>query len=83
MSIRSTALSAPVFRPERFDASNPPPAELSEFIRPVAKGEARQRAISPPSTRSLRGCPSCGGSGVEPGSERPCGSCDGEGMVDW
>lgn len=45
--------------------------------------EPRQRAISPPSTRSLRGCPSCGGSGVEPGSDRPCGSCDGEGLVEW
>lgn len=31
----------------------------------------------------MRACPSCGGSGVEPGSERPCGSCDGEGLVDW
>ena len=30
-----------------------------------------------------RACPSCGGTGVEPGSERPCGSCDGEGTVDW
>jgi len=35
MTIKSTALTAPVFRPERFDAGNPPPAELSEFIRPV------------------------------------------------
>ena len=35
MSIRSTALSAPVFRPEKFDKDNRPPPELAEFIRPV------------------------------------------------
>lgn len=65
--IRSTALSAPVFRPERFDRDNPPPKELADFIRPV----------------NNRACPSCGGSGLEPGTERPCGSCGGEGLVDW
>ena len=43
-----------------------------------------QRAISPPSIKALRGCPSCGGSGVTPGTDsQVCGSCDGEGMVDW
>lgn len=44
---------------------------------------AHQDAISVTSIKSLRGCPSCGGSGLEPGSERPCGSCDGAGMVGW
>lgn len=44
--IRSTALPAPVFRPERFDKSNPPPEELEDFVRPVedrAKEIARER----------------------------------------
>lgn len=66
--IRSTALTVPVMYPEQFTAQNPPPAELADFIRPVG----------------FRACPSCGGTGLEPGSDhRPCGSCDGEGTVDW
>lgn len=44
---------------------------------------ARQQAISLPSIKSLRACPSCAGSGLEPGSDRLCGSCDGEGLVEW